>query len=209
MDPRKIFPSLKHSIPFHAELVPLCGSVIAALYLRQILYWTDKQRDPKGWIFKRVRRRRDPGDVHSAYGQSLLDELGISYAQWQTANRLLTQRGLIESRYFRSEHRLCVRANLEGIRLAAIAHGLAPSVEAGAASQVSRPEQVKNLDQAGQEPLPGKSGKSTSLIGTNIDYTENTSEYAAAAAKGDDLSPLNRGQGRSTRKGQNSWGLSE
>src|ERR1700752_4102186 len=46
-DPREI-----RVVAFPPQLVPLAGGLAPALLLGQLLYWTGKQRDPDGWIYK-------------------------------------------------------------------------------------------------------------------------------------------------------------
>ena len=42
----------KRPIAFYPALVPLSGGVSGAVFLSQLLYWSDKGKDPEGWIYK-------------------------------------------------------------------------------------------------------------------------------------------------------------
>ncbi len=39
-------------VAYHPLLAKISGGVTAGVLLSQLLYWTGKQRDPEGWIYK-------------------------------------------------------------------------------------------------------------------------------------------------------------
>jgi hypothetical protein len=49
---KQVFQILSRPIAFHRCLVPISGSVTAALMLSQAIYWTPRTRDRYGWFYK-------------------------------------------------------------------------------------------------------------------------------------------------------------
>lgn len=52
MKMQELLSSRLRSVAFYPDLVPFIGSINAVLLLCQLSYWTDKQKDPDGWIYK-------------------------------------------------------------------------------------------------------------------------------------------------------------
>jgi hypothetical protein len=69
--------------------------VHAALMLQQLIYWTGKQADPDGWIYKSA--------------EDWEAELTLSPREQSTARKKLTDAGVIEEKYQRLEHRMFFR----------------------------------------------------------------------------------------------------
>ncbi|MBN3871542.1 MAG: hypothetical protein HWQ23_15055 [Nostoc sp. JL33] len=69
-------------IAFYPDLIPLTGSPNAALFLCQLTYWTGKQHNPDGWIYK----------TQEEWGY----ETGLSEKEQRTARRSLVERGYVE-----------------------------------------------------------------------------------------------------------------
>ena len=80
----EILPEISSPIAFHAELVPVVGSHEAAVLICQLTYWTGKQHNRDGWIYK---------TQEEWFFETLLTE-----KQQQTARELLIERGFIEER---------------------------------------------------------------------------------------------------------------
>lgn len=71
-------------IAFYPDLVPLVGSHESAIFLCQVTYWTGKQYNKDGWIYKTQ--------------EEWFLETGLTQKQQKTARRLLVERGYIEER---------------------------------------------------------------------------------------------------------------
>jgi hypothetical protein len=82
----------------------MAGSVNAALLLCQLIYWTGKEASRDGWIYKSR--------------EELKDETGLSRWEQEAARRLLIQRGLLEQRFARFEHRMYFKIRLPELRRA-------------------------------------------------------------------------------------------
>lgn len=95
-------------IAFNRSLVPLAGSVHAALMLSQALYWMDKTKDPVGWFWK---SRED-----------WLAETGLTRPEQETARRQLCARGFWKEKYQRFEHRQFYRVDMEALAGAVSRH---------------------------------------------------------------------------------------
>ncbi len=63
--------------------------------LAQLVYWTPRSRNEQGWIYKSA--------------EDLERETGLSYREQHRVRATLRDRGLIEERYSRDEHRLYFR----------------------------------------------------------------------------------------------------
>ncbi len=176
----------------------ITGSVNAAILLRQLLYWTRKERDRSGWIFKRASLcEDDPEGAQGPENQSLEFETGLTDKELFKAREILKRRGFLEDRYERSTHLLYFRLKLEAIRSALVqAFG---DDEAAAASPTSGDDPGISLQADGISlqadgislqadgislQADGILPKGESLKGTSIDYSKNTSQHAAEAAKG-------------------------
>jgi hypothetical protein len=71
-------------IAFYPDLIPLVGSKTAAMLICQLAYWTGKQHNPDGWIYKTQ--------------EEWFFETGLSDKEQRTARRALVERGYIEER---------------------------------------------------------------------------------------------------------------
>ncbi|MFH6973165.1 hypothetical protein ACG2K1_02140 [Neisseria sp. 23W00296] len=93
------------TIAVYKCLIAVAGSVKAAVFLSQLVYWTRHGRDTaaaQGWIFKSVAQ--------------MFEETGLSEREQGTCKKKLQERGLIETRYRRfgfAKSRLELRLNLE------------------------------------------------------------------------------------------------
>ncbi len=186
MKVNQVLPRLVNAIPFYPELVPVCGSVNATLLFIQMLYWTGKQRDPHGWIFKRAKpvKREDRDEADNPAYQSLAEEVGMTYREERTARGLLRERGLVEQRYDRLGHKLFIRVNFAGLRRRADELGFGPVRMPDPAGDESLPREGPNQYQAGDKAAPGRRRIRASLKGTSIDHAKTTPVSAADAAQG-------------------------
>ncbi len=174
-------------VAFYPKLVPICGSAQAALVACQLLYWTGKQRDSRGWIQKRTTIPEEAQDSDPST-QSLAAETGLSYRVLSTARRELRKRGLLEERHNYLEHLVFFRLNFEALKAAWVRYygtdrKLLPSVIVDAEpAQRDRPESPAGNLQIDQTPIRDAPFGNL-LKGTSTEYTQTTSESAAAAAK--------------------------
>ncbi|MFW9262638.1 hypothetical protein [Nostoc sp. CALU 546] len=96
----EILQEIGSPIAFYPDLVPIVGSHEAAIFICQLTYWTGKQHNRDGWIYK---------TQEEWFFETLLTE-----KQQQTARTLLVERGYIEERLrgipARLEYRLVEKA---------------------------------------------------------------------------------------------------
>lgn len=88
-------------LTYYPSLARALGCVKAAIFLSNLIYWTGKQKDPDGWIYKS--------------SEEIEGETGLPYDQQHTARKRLKRMGLIEERYARLDHRLYFRPRIEAI----------------------------------------------------------------------------------------------
>jgi hypothetical protein len=93
-----------HPIAYFPSLVPMAGSVKAAVLLCQLLYWTPRAKDATGWIYKSQL--------------DLMAETGLSLKEQRQARTELKARQLLEERYERLDHQLWFRVNVEAYNAA-------------------------------------------------------------------------------------------
>lgn len=82
-------------IAFYPGLRKITGSTTATLLLCQLIYWTGKQADPDGWIYKT--------------SDDIEEETGLSYDEQVTARKQLVKNGFIEEQYKRLDHQMAFR----------------------------------------------------------------------------------------------------
>src|SRR5262249_2390549 len=70
---------LGRPIAFHRCLVPVTGSVTAALMLSQAVYWTRHTNNPQGWFYKSIREWEE--------------ETGLTRREQETARKRLRNTG--------------------------------------------------------------------------------------------------------------------
>jgi hypothetical protein len=91
---------LGRQVSFYPSLAKLVG-IKEAIFLQQLVYWTPKSRNERGWIYKSA--------------EDLEEETSLTYREQQRVRTTLKKRGLIEERYDRSEHRLYFRVVREAV----------------------------------------------------------------------------------------------
>jgi hypothetical protein len=111
-------PGVIRLVAYYPQLAPLVGGPTAALLLCQLLFWTGRQRDPEGWIYKEQAE-------WSA-------ETGLSRRAQEGARQKLRACGILEERYGDFPRRLSYRVNLSALGDAwrAAYHTLAPQSHA-------------------------------------------------------------------------------
>jgi hypothetical protein len=88
-----------HPIAYFPSLVPVAGSVKAAVLLCQLLYWTPRAKEATGWVYKSQL--------------DLMAETGLSLKEQRQARAELKARQLLEERYDRLDHQLWFHVNVE------------------------------------------------------------------------------------------------
>jgi hypothetical protein len=86
-------------IAFHSCLVPVAGSITAALMLSQAIYWSPRTDDPGGWFYK----TRDQWSK----------ETHMSRWEQEAARKLLVNRGLMEEKRVGMPAKLHYRVDFE------------------------------------------------------------------------------------------------
>jgi DnaD/phage-associated family protein len=71
-------------IAYHPIIAKSVGSVVAALFLSQLMYWSDKGKDKEGWIWK-TRAEME-------------EETGLSRSEQDTARKVLGEHGVLEEK---------------------------------------------------------------------------------------------------------------
>ena len=88
-------------VAFHPGLKKLTKSTTATLFLCQFIYWTGKQADPEGWIYKT--------------SDEIEEETGLTYNEQATARTHLLKLKFIEEEYKRLEHKMVFRIMAKAI----------------------------------------------------------------------------------------------
>lgn len=86
-------------IAFYPGLTNVTGSTNTTVFLCQLLYWSDKTKDPEGWIWKD--------------SEQLKEETGLTYNEQKTAREKLVNLGILEEEYKRLSHTTVFRINKE------------------------------------------------------------------------------------------------
>jgi DNA-binding transcriptional regulator GbsR (MarR family) len=88
-------------LSYYPSLKKITGSTVATIFLTQFVYWTGKQNDPEGWIYKTQ--------------DEIGEETGLSRSEQETARRQLKLKGLIEEDYKGLPRKLYYRVNIAKI----------------------------------------------------------------------------------------------
>jgi len=84
-------------VAYHPDFAKALGSVQTALFLSQLLYWSDKGKN--GWIYKTQ--------------QEFYEETGLSRREQETARRKLKERGILEEKYQGIPRKLYYKVNFQ------------------------------------------------------------------------------------------------
>jgi hypothetical protein len=95
----ELFPDVGHPVAYYPRVAKAVGNVHAAIFICQFVYWTGKQRDPDGWIYKKQ--------------VEIEEETGLSRREQETARKKLKTLGLISEKFSDLPRRLYYRVNLE------------------------------------------------------------------------------------------------
>jgi len=144
---------LQRPIAFHRVFVPL-GGVTGALFLSQLLYWSDRGSEGSGWIYKTQAE--------------WTDETGMTRREQETARRQLREAGVIEERYKGLPAKLFYRINFDA---------LSEFIE----GQVKVAETRTSKDGGNVQPVCTKSPSKRGGKRQSTNKTEITSETTAVA----------------------------
>ncbi len=143
---------LGHPVAYYPMLSRVFG-MPESVFIAQFVYWTGKQEDPQGWIYKTV--------------EEIEYETGLSYEQQRRVRRALTAskigakgrkikrlyvEAIIEENYDRNTHKMYFRVDMEALDRAFSQGQLFPT------------EQVDNVHVPVRECPPGTWEKSMSSI---------------------------------------------
>jgi hypothetical protein len=84
-------------VAYHPDFAKAIGSVQAALFLSQLLYWSDKGNND-GWIYKTQKE--------------FYEETGLSRYEQETARKKLKKLGILEEKYQGVPRKLYYRINM-------------------------------------------------------------------------------------------------
>jgi hypothetical protein len=101
--------ALGRRIVYHPSLARLLGSLKAAIFLEQLMYWTPRAKDRDGWVYKTAVEWEE--------------ETGLTYEEQKLARKILRKHGVMEERRARIEHRLYFRVNRQALNALWAAEG--------------------------------------------------------------------------------------
>lgn len=88
-------------IAYYPSLKCITGSTVATIFLCQFVYWTGKQKDGEGWIYK------TQGDIEA--------ETGLTRTEQETARKILTKKGFLEHKYSEIPRQLYYRLKIDAV----------------------------------------------------------------------------------------------
>lgn len=92
---------LDRPIAYHRVFFTLTGSVKAALFLSQAIYWSKRVKNPEGWFFK--------------YQDEWFEETGLTRREQEAARTKLRQSGVLEEDRKGTPAKLYFRINFENL----------------------------------------------------------------------------------------------
>jgi len=137
-----------HPVAYYAGLARVIG-VKECVFVCQLAYWTDKQQDQDGWIFK--------------HHDDFTKETGLSYEEQKTARRNLKQLGILREKVNRLKHETAYMLDCEILNSVWDGH--------------FQPEVANATSRSGKVPLPkGQSLSPEVAFATSSNGTESTTE---------------------------------
>lgn len=152
---------LQRPIAFHRVFVPLAG-ITGALFLSQLMYWSDKGSDKDGWIYKTQAE--------------WTEETGLSRYEQEFVRKTLRKDGVLEERYSGLPAKLYYRINFD-----ALGAFVAGQCEAASAKKSKSPQTACKVaaDQRADAGFPA----SQPAAEPHSIYTENTAEISTESGK--------------------------
>lgn len=90
---------LKRPIAYHAVIAKAFGSVNLAVLWCQLYYWSERTKDPDGWVYKTR--------------SEIFDETALERRQQETARRIGRELGVVEEKLAGRPAKMHYRVNLE------------------------------------------------------------------------------------------------
>jgi hypothetical protein len=103
------FETLGRPITYYPALARLLGSMKAAVFLQQLMYWTPLAKDQDGWVYKTAGEWKE--------------ETALSYEEQKAVRKILRNRGVMKEQYARLEHRLYFRVDRQALNALWAAEG--------------------------------------------------------------------------------------
>lgn len=88
-------------VAYYPSLVKLTGSVGSAIFLCQLLYWSGKQADPDGWIYKTQAE--------------ITEETGLTRYEQESARKILREKELLFEKFAGVPRKLYFRLSIDQI----------------------------------------------------------------------------------------------
>ena len=101
---KQLFPHVGNFVTYYPGFIDIAGSVTATVLLCHLLYWHDKARDPELGVYKLL------GD--------LAQETGMTENELNTARAVLKSKGFLTETYFRLQHKMYYKLQLEAVQKA-------------------------------------------------------------------------------------------
>lgn len=140
-------------------MTKILGGLNENVLLSQLIYWTGKQKDPEGWIFKNSRE--------------IEEETALNYQQQRRARQKLKSMNLLEEKNDWSTHKILLRINLKNL-----AKIIANSLYHNNKESLSKrsPLPIKTIESPYHNNKESLSKRSSDIKKQRIhrEYTENT-----------------------------------
>lgn len=99
MKPSDVLRDIGRPMAYYPALAKITGGVKPAILLCQLMYWTGKQHDPDGWIYK--------------VSSEIEAETGMTWREQQQARKKLVQRKLISEQRDYLNHRILFKVECD------------------------------------------------------------------------------------------------
>ena len=86
----------------YPKLIDVLGGIKETFFICQLLYWTGKQRDREGWIYKTQKQ--------------IKKEIGLTRYEQETVRKNLKKLGILEEKYRGIPRKLHFRVNINRLR---------------------------------------------------------------------------------------------
>jgi len=88
-------------VAYYPSLVKVAGSVSAAIFLCQLIYWRGREADPEGWIYKTQAE--------------ISEETGLTRFEQEGARKLLKEKGILREKFSGVPRKLYFSISLERV----------------------------------------------------------------------------------------------
>lgn len=126
-DLRRLMPRiLQRPIALHRIFMDVAGSATGGIFLSQLFYWSDKGKDPDGWLYKTQ--------------EEWTAEVGLTRSEQERARKGLRERGVLEESRRGVPSRLFYRLNADALAAAISTLHDPASYTAGGVATASTPD---------------------------------------------------------------------